>query len=414
MENKGLKVIGTAVVVAGLMTGTFLGGLTIGDKSGAEPEIIPTSAETQIETSVAKEDGAIVLVGDEEEVAEEADAIHGYKDVEPTEEATGEEALVQVTPAPVETTPALPTPAAAPVNETPYVVSISPADDAVGVSPSANIVVTFSEAVDKTSAKAALDLSTSNCGAFSWDSDSTAMTFDPCADWAYGTEIQVKVGDVVADLEGQEMGNVFVSEFRVLRQTTQKLYSDPEADGYVWRSGNPRAGNTEYHVDAESSFIRLYSWSKGYLSFRLGNLPEDLIEIQSARVYAWQGWSGASAYADSRNVLIESVTFGQLTEDANNAAPHSLCAVVCLGSPPRHKVFSESDEIGWRSVDMLIAVRADWNERYDRSHKSQFRLQVSDHCSGSNSECGQNGVAFESAEGIRVHRPYLLITYLHP
>jgi hypothetical protein len=420
MENKGLKIIGTAVVVAGLMGGAFLaGGLTSGDsKSGAEPELEPTAVVEAVEDEDTDED--IVLVGDEQDETEdeEAQAPETSQAVEETESTqnTGNQdqgpvapppAPVEPTPAPpvVEPTPAPPTPEPTPVNEAPYVVSISPEDDAIGVALEASIVVTFSEPMDKATAQAALNLSTGNCGAFAWNGDATEMTFTPCGAFAYGDEVEVEIYDSASDLLGLGMDDEFDSEFRVLRQSTLQLRSEDAYDGNVFGPGIFILGSKAV---SEGQYFGVGTWVRGFLSFDLSDLPEDLVEIQSATVNVKQSSHQAGAYTGG-SLLIESVTYGSLTSDDWGMAPNTLpCPFIFCLTP----IVSMDAADGWKSVEMAGYVRADWEHREDRDYNSQFRLRFLNDCG--DGSCPSVSAQFVSGQGNGVSRPYLYITYTHP
>jgi len=409
VENKGLKIIGTAVVVAGLMTGAFFaGGVATGGKSGAEPEIVPTLTAAQPAEAENDEDSGIVLVGDNDEPSE--DVVDEPEQPETPQQPQAPVAPtttpVEPTPAPpvVEPTPAPPAPEPTPVNEAPFVVSIGPADGEDGIEVDANIVVTFSEAMDKAAAQAAFNLSTGNCGAFSWNGDATVMTFDPCASWAYGTEVEVEVYDSAEDEDGLAMADDFDSEFMVLRQTTTKIWSDDAYDGHVYAPGAFVLGDKSV---VDGGIIRVGTWSRGFLSFDLDELPEDLVDIQSATVNIKQKSHQAGAYTNATGwLMLDSVYYNTLTNGdwglAANSIPCWICVVPYL---------STDGTDTWKQIEMAGYVRVDWENRDDQDYLSQFRLRFANDCNGN---CPSVSADFYSGKGAGVVRPYLYVTYTHP
>ena len=193
----------------------------------------------------------------------------------------------------------------APANNAPYVVSTTPTDHAVGVEPDARIYVLFSEIMDTAKTEAAFEVSTGNCGDIVWKFD-TMIVFTPCQEWSYGTEVTVRVKASAADTAGKSMEKAFETSFRVLRQSTAKIYSEAPRDGHVFVPGISPAPTP--YADAAQTTITLLNYTRGFLSFHLDDLPEDLVKIQSAGVYAKQASHSAEAYGPKTGaVLIESV-----------------------------------------------------------------------------------------------------------
>jgi hypothetical protein len=372
-----------------------------GGKSGAEPEPEPTAI---VEATDDTDDG-IVLVGDEQDEDEDT-AGETAQPQQPQAPVAPTTAPVEPTPAPpvVEPTPAPPTPEPTPVNEAPFVVSINPEDGANGIEIDANIVVTFSEAMDKASAQAAFNLSTGNCGAFSWNGDATVMTFDPCASWAYGTDVEVEVYDSAADEDGLAMADEFDSDFLVLRQSTVKLWSEDAYDGSVYGPGINVLGDKAI---ADGQYFAVSTWMRGYLSFDLSDLPEDLVEIQSANVKVKQTAHVAGAYTNATgSLLIESVTYGTLTVGDWGLTPNVVCNLCLI------PILSSDATDGWKTANVLGYVRGDWEDREDRDYNSQFRLRFSKDCG--DGSCASISAKFVSGKGVGVARPNLYLTYTHP
>jgi hypothetical protein len=389
------------------MTGAFLaGGVATGGKSGAEPEPEPTAIVEAVATDDT--DDGIVLVGDEQDEDEDT-AGETAQPQQPQAPVAPTTAPVEPTPAPpvVEPTPAPPTPEPTPVNEAPFVVSINPEDGANGIEIDANIVVTFSEAMDKASAQAAFNLSTGNCGAFSWNGDATVMTFDPCGDMAYGVEVDVKVYDSAADKLGLAMGDEFESSFRVIRKLTETLYSQAGYDGHIFAP----PVLTLINPVSSSSSMSVGTWSRGFLSFDLSNLPEDLTKILAADVRVFQTGHHASAYGlDTGRLMIQSVSYGSLNLSDWNKAAIPFCNGLCVVPLPTEWTLSDSAADGWKNVDVIGAVMQDWGDRDARGERSQFRMKF---------QVENNGMGpsiwakFASGDSV-AKRPMLTITYLAP
>jgi len=87
----------------------------------------------------------------------------------------------------------------------PYIVSHVPDDDAVDVSRSANIEVTFSEPMDRTSTQNAFTIVPLVSGTFSWGSGDTVMTFNPSSNLDFGTQYTVTVSTAAQSKEGEDL-----------------------------------------------------------------------------------------------------------------------------------------------------------------------------------------------------------------
>ncbi|HEU0072673.1 MAG TPA: Ig-like domain-containing protein [Dehalococcoidia bacterium] len=313
---------------------------------------------------------------------------------------------------PVSATPVPPAPTPEPQNDAPYVLTVLPADGAIGVAVDANIVLHFSESMDKASVQAAFNLSTGNCGVFAWNSEATKLTFNPCNDFAYGTVVEVEIYETAADKLGLGMDDAFESSFRVLRQTTTKIYGEASRDGHVFVPGITNPEPTPY-ADAAQTTIALLNYSRGFLSFELDELPEDIVQITGATVHAKQASHSQKAYSNYTGpVLIQSVVYGTLTKSDWGLQAKPLCAKICLAPAPTSRVFSDTAADGWKSTDMLIAARNDWKEREARNYRSGFRLKFEKDCSG---PCAYvAGIGFYSSDYTVANSPYMLVTYIHP
>jgi methionine-rich copper-binding protein CopC len=104
----------------------------------------------------------------------------------------------------------------------PMVVSSSPANNANNVALNANIVITFSEAVDKTATLAAIDVDgnlanykVADFGA-SWNSAGTILTLNPDVDFQHNEIITVEIGTTAKDVAGNGLANSYISIFTTL------------------------------------------------------------------------------------------------------------------------------------------------------------------------------------------------------
>jgi hypothetical protein len=98
-----------------------------------------------------------------------------------------------------------------PAPQAPYIVSHVPDGDAVDVSTSANIEVTFSEPMDRTSTQNAFTIVPLVSGSFSWGSGDRVMTFDPSSNLDFGAQYTVEVSTAAQSKEGEDLKDLLIN-----------------------------------------------------------------------------------------------------------------------------------------------------------------------------------------------------------
>ena len=115
----------------------------------------------------------------------------------------------------------------------PRVVSTSPADMAANVSVTTDIVVEFSEAMDKASASKAFSISPEADGVILWDPPGTRLTFSPALNLQYGTLYIATVAGTAEDLSGNFLdgdGDGTGGDAYLFRFTTEPDVAAPRVD----------------------------------------------------------------------------------------------------------------------------------------------------------------------------------------
>ncbi|MDD4308492.1 MAG: Ig-like domain-containing protein [Thermoplasmata archaeon] len=87
----------------------------------------------------------------------------------------------------------------------PQVVSNSPASGATGVAIGTNVVVVFTEAMNKVNTQGAFSSVPAIAGAFTWNAGSDTMTFNPTSDLAYNTLYTFTILVAATDLAGNTL-----------------------------------------------------------------------------------------------------------------------------------------------------------------------------------------------------------------
>jgi hypothetical protein len=162
------------------------------------------------------------------------------------------------------------------------------------------------------------------------------------------------------------------------------------------------------HAIASGDTFKVGTWERGFLSFNLAGLPDDLKLIKSAKLNVWQFSHKDGAYGPQTGKLIaESVAYGSLDPADYAKAGNQVCFGLC-GVP--HGDLSTVEANGWKDADVLLAVANDWDQREARGDKSQFRLRFVNENGGEGPDIYATFFSGDSDQ----NRPVLKVTYEHP
>ena len=418
------RTIGTSLLIAGLLAGTFLaGGLLLKSGGGSaapgagdtgvvtatktvtsttKASITSTTTTASTSSTTSSATGSIsetkpettatvapVVTQEPPVVTPEPPVITPEPEITPVPPVITPEPEITpvppvITPEPPVVTPEPPVITPEPeVNEAPYVMTSAPADQQNHVATDASIKVTFSERMDEASTEAAFSINPAVSGQFSWDPKGRVMTFTPDADFAYNTHVGWQVSGSAQDADGLAMGADYTSSFWLLLQKTITLYSQPERDGFVYAP--PVAALDKVITEGFNGHnsLKVGSWYRGFLSFDLSGLPASTVEITSAELLIHQRAHHPQAYtAETGSLWVVSVPYIDLDIGDYAAAPLQLCAQVCV---PSSFLLSDSAANNWKSADLTFFVQKDWeNSKGDgggfqnpggNERLSQFRLQ---------------------------------------
>jgi Bacterial Ig-like domain len=251
----------------------------------------------------------------------------------------------------------------------PTLLSQSPLPGATGVSKDSSIVLTFSEAMNKTQTQAAYTSSSvgirPNEVGFVWNTDATMLTIKPNAplNYASGTdpnttaalEYGFSLASGAGDLAGNPLAPV-AANFKTLRQLTAKVPGDPIQDGGV-------DGTT---VSNNSSDMTITTSSRGFLGFNLSSLPSTLqaTSFNAAKLRV--------------NAQFPMVFSGEQIELEHVAYGATLTASATTGTALRNLGTLTQElpvENAWKTANVLPAIQDDWTNRTARGSRSQYRLR---------------------------------------
>lgn len=297
----------------------------------------------------------------------------------------------------------------------PTILSTSPADGESGVLKDVNIVVTFSEAMDRAATEASFKTRRLDAGAvtFRWNDAGDVLTVDPNADleYAYALDLGYTPVDYYYWFDGPARdlaGNALVQptptiEFTTLRDLHVFAAPDESLAGHcaTFECIDAHGAISIGDDDIDRSY-------RGFLTFDLTSLPEGILpeHVQSATLTVYQmqavGFDGPGlVFGTGPNrmgdLLLEHVNYGTSLETSDYAI-----------APLESLVFSTSGDVGWRSADVTDIVKADLVGRVPS--RAQFRLRFSLETNG-NSETEL--VHFETAELMR-NPPTIAVLALMP
>lgn len=267
-------------------------------------------------------------------------------------------------------------PAPAPITPTadtsaPSIVSTSPANGATGVLNDANIVITFSEPMNKLATQSAYQ--SANSGIlpaqvqFTWNTEGTILTIDPNGNLGYNSgsdpaavnarEYTFQITNVATDLAGNALTTVSHS-FKTLRRISQNLPGIAALTGYV-RGDNANSGSIRVG-DSGSAANAQY---KGLVSFDMAGIPAGVHSFEEASLNMNQNNIEGTPYPGLGTIQLEHLSFAARNMDAFN-----MSALRSLGQ------LSNNATLEFKSTNVLVAVQDDYAQRVARSNRSQYRM----------------------------------------
>jgi hypothetical protein len=255
----------------------------------------------------------------------------------------------------------------------PTIVSIEPADGAVGVRTSADVVITFSEPMDPVStveAWVSVDLPRSGL-AFSWNAEGTVLTVDPVAPLvlAEGTGLDPStvprqtyaftLDTTARSAAGVDLAAPVTSSFATSRRLVvdtvpvAALTRSMRGDGVVFAEAavTVLVGDTVANLQV-----------KTFATFTLPVLPAGAV-IERGTLRATQGSVVAAPYAGGPMRTLH------MAASVIDATAFTATPLAVLGD------LSTDATLGVKSRDVTAAVRDDLTHRVARGGRSQYRLE---------------------------------------
>jgi hypothetical protein len=270
---------------------------------------------------------------------------------------------------------------AGPVPDTtpPTVLSATPADSAIGIARNASITVRFSEPMDRASAQTAFEITSPqgfNSGVFDWNSAGTEMTFNPDADFLYGTTVEWRVTTAAEDAAGNALRANVPASFRAVRINTVTIDFDRLTSGSASAPDYPRFGSS-YNFEAVGDSGQNLQ-NRLLLGFKLDALPDNLTRFTACNLKWFVTGQRGAPFETLGRLLLERVYIGEAIALSNNTGPINPASKTqyesaALSAPI---IVPSSAVTPVAAFDVTSFVTLDWGERNNRNTKrSQFRLR---------------------------------------
>lgn len=230
-------------------------------------------------------------------------------------------------PAPVPDAPQSPEP------EGPVIVSVSPADGAVGVDNAQNIVIAFSAPMARDATEAAYQSESvpSSSVSFIWNDASTELTIVPDAPLAYPVgddpaavpvrRVSFFISASATDVDGRSLPAPFESSFSLLRlvELTSFAVQDRDLSGNFRSNGTYGAGQcARGQINmcvGDSRVSGLNEQYSGFISFELPALPDEARSVSAELTLEITGTSG-NPFNGLGGLVLEHASFELIGSEA--------------------------------------------------------------------------------------------------
>jgi hypothetical protein len=288
--------------------------------------------------------------------------------------------------------------------EPPHVLSVSPSDGETGVRAHTEIVVTFSEPMDQAATEAAYqstDLPAEEV-TMTWNEDGDELTITPADPLALGEGLDPDVVEAISyaimidtaaqDLAGNALEEDYAFEFSTARMIIGAHPLDMPRSGCMDANGD----TNDVAVCAGDGGDQAGAHLKGFATFDISGLPEDIIEL-AAELQMYQVWIVGEPYDSLGDLTLHHVEYTDMVIDEFDAPPLAEIGV-----------FSDSPELGERKLDVSESV---WNDYEAERETSQYRLEFE---VANDLDDEPDGVMFLKHASDDYPAPRIVVLYLIP
>jgi Bacterial Ig-like domain len=264
----------------------------------------------------------------------------------------------------------------------PTIISTTPANNGTGVLATDNIVITFSEPMNKSVTQSAYQAATTRIRPievqFTWNDAGTVLTVDPNvslliaagADPATVTAVPYafQITNLATDLAGNALTSASFS-FTTQRRITQNLPGLASLSGAVRATDGVTACSGSRPCAGDSGSGGNLQW-KGFISFDITGIPAGVQSFEFAnlnlnQVSTFKDGVAGDPYGDLGGaVSLEHVNFDTM----NLAAAFNPAALSTVGN------ISSNATLELKTLSVLAQVQNDYSNRVARGQRSQYRI----------------------------------------
>lgn len=147
----------------------------------------------------------------------------------------------------------------------PTVIANTPANDATGILPDTNIIITFSEAMDIDTIYDGITITPAVQGTYFWNDTHTVITFEPLYDLSYGNTYSVILSKSLKDVNGNTLQEQMIFNFTVgddfLKPRVQTVRQDPPGTAPAGYTLNDpwQEGMINYAIEKQNNIVIIFS-----------------------------------------------------------------------------------------------------------------------------------------------------------
>ena len=261
----------------------------------------------------------------------------------------------------------------APDTTKPKVLDVKPHAFEKGVKTDTKIVFKFSEPMDKESTEKAFYGEKFGPLKYAWSDNDKTLTITPIKGFSYSDTDRAKayvflLETSASDKAGNKLDKETKVTFYTPRTLSTEIYSQKDLDGYVTNaSGGIAVTQGEY---VEIGDIDSNAYVRGFVSFKIKALPDDLVSIKKAELSMYQKIVLGKPYTElslkNMHLRIAHIYYGKSLKPSDLTKPLL---------DKNFKEFSETSLLEQKTINLTSWVQDDFDNRGVRSYSSQFRLQ---------------------------------------
>jgi hypothetical protein len=253
----------------------------------------------------------------------------------------------------------------------PVVISMSPADGESGVLADAQVIVTFSEPMDKAVTQQAFQSPDLGSVTMTWNAAGDELTITPAEflEWSFvespadpAIAYAYAITTVARDLAGNELEQDAAASFTTMRGQHVLLTLDGEMSGSVTQGGDNAFAVDFLPLLFIGDTVGNDTWA-GLMTYRFDDLPEETIGLAGGLFLGTQAGPNGNPFGDVGDVTMQTVSYENLVPAQETIPSDHDYGVVSTSMAPSVFEVDVSQEVitrfeeGYSSIQ--FRVRAD-------------------------------------------------------